>query len=98
MALVAQRIKILLSEMGFPITRPMELHCKKKAAIYISTNPVFHERTKHIEMDCHIIIRERVLLRRFIWHIRSHPIKLLISSPSLCPSINMIHYVPSFVV
>lgn len=100
MALVAQQqlwIKILLSEMGFPITRPMELHCKKKAAIYISTNPVFHERTKHIEMDCHII-RERVLLRRFIWRIRSHPIQLLISSPSLCPSINMNHYVPSFVV
>lgn len=33
MALVAQQqlwIKILLSEMGFPITRPMELHCKKR--------------------------------------------------------------------
>lgn len=63
MALVAQQliwIKILLSEMGFPITRPMELHCNNKAAIYISTNPVFHERTKHIEIDCHFI-RERVL-------------------------------------
>ena len=52
-------IKHLLEELRFVVKLPMTMHCDNQAAIYIASNPVFHERTKHIEVDCHIVGESR---------------------------------------
>nr|GEU50587.1 reverse transcriptase domain-containing protein [Tanacetum cinerariifolium] len=46
-------LRNLLGEIGFPQSKPMKMWCDNQEAIYIATNPVFPERTKHIEVDCH---------------------------------------------
>jgi len=39
--------------------QPSLLYCDNDSARYIVANPVFHERTKHFEIDCHIV-REKL--------------------------------------
>ena len=47
--------KHLLQELRFGKDEQMKLICDNQVVLHISSNPVFHERTKHIEVDCHFI-------------------------------------------
>lgn len=48
-------IRWLLSDLGVPQPPTTTLYCDNRSAIQISKNDVFHERTKHIEIDCHFV-------------------------------------------
>jgi histone deacetylase 1/2 len=52
-------VQTLLNELKIPHSPTTCLWCDNIGATYLSANPVFHPRTKHIEVDYHFV-RERV--------------------------------------
>jgi hypothetical protein len=46
------------SNLNIKIEGPIKIFYDNQAARHITANLIFHERTKHIEVDCHFI-RER---------------------------------------
>lgn len=52
-------LQSLLGELKIKQDKKAVLYCDNQAALHIAANSVFHERTKHIELDCHFI-REKI--------------------------------------
>ncbi|KAI0502019.1 hypothetical protein KFK09_016964 [Dendrobium nobile] len=48
-------LRRLLQELDCPQTESTVLYCDNTSAIALANNPVYHARTKHIEIDCHFI-------------------------------------------
>lgn len=52
-------LRNLLCELHTPIPKVTIVYCDNVSAVYLSTNPVQHQRTKHIEIDIHFV-RDKV--------------------------------------
>ncbi|GAB2275325.1 N-alpha-acetyltransferase 16, NatA auxiliary subunit [Dionaea muscipula] len=57
----------LLDELEYPAPKSVELWCDNISVIHITANLVFHERTKHIEVDCHFV-REKLQSNDIVLH------------------------------
>ena len=47
-------LRWLLADLGVFLSHPTPMYCDNKSAIQIAHNSLFHERTKHIDIDCHL--------------------------------------------
>jgi hypothetical protein len=55
----ASWLRKLLAELHTPPSRSSLIYCDNVSAVYLSTNPIQHQRTKHVEIDLHFV-RDRV--------------------------------------
>jgi hypothetical protein len=57
----AYRLRQLLQELHAPLTNSTLVYCDNVSAVYLSTNPIQHQRMKHVEIDLHFV-REHVAI------------------------------------
>ncbi|GJZ70067.1 hypothetical protein Tco_0633617 [Tanacetum coccineum] len=46
-------LSFLLKHLGINVKFPITLCCDNKSAQMLAANPCFHERSKHVDIDCH---------------------------------------------
>ncbi|KAK6159074.1 hypothetical protein DH2020_006388 [Rehmannia glutinosa] len=48
-------LSYLVQDFHVPLSLLIPLWCDNQAALHIVANPDFHERTKHLDIDCHVV-------------------------------------------
>jgi hypothetical protein len=51
----ASWLRQLLAELHTPLSQSTLVYCDNVSAVYLSTNPVQHQRTKHVEINLHFV-------------------------------------------
>jgi hypothetical protein len=62
-------IKELLEDLDIKIETPMKMHCDNQIGKHIASNLIFHEKTKHIEVDCHFVREKKINQMRSKHHL-----------------------------
>jgi hypothetical protein len=57
----ARWLRQLLQKLHAPLTKSILVYCDNISAVYLSTDPIQHQRTKHVEIDLHFM-REHVAI------------------------------------
>jgi hypothetical protein len=58
-------LRMLFQELQLPLKIPPVLRCDNICALSLASNPIFHARTKHVDVDYHFI-REKVARKDII--------------------------------
>ncbi|CAI8591784.1 unnamed protein product [Vicia faba] len=45
----------ILQDLNIICCKPRVLYCDNQSVLHIASNPVFHEKIKHLEIDCHLV-------------------------------------------
>ena len=61
----------LLLELKCPIKAATLVYCDNISAVYLSTNPVKHQRMKHVEIDIHFVCEKVALGQVRVLHVPS---------------------------
>ncbi|WVZ58403.1 hypothetical protein U9M48_008680 [Paspalum notatum var. saurae] len=80
----ASWLRQLLAELHSPLAKSTLIYCDNVNAVYLSTNPVQHQRTKHVEIDLHFV-RDRSPSAMFEFYTPRPPPSWLTSSPRVYP-------------
>jgi hypothetical protein len=55
----------ILKDLHIPVQSPPILYCDYLNALHMTVNPVFHARSKYIELDYHFV-QEQVVIRQLV--------------------------------
>jgi len=92
-----QWIQYLLQDLDFSVLTPYTAFCDKKSAIHIAKIITSHERTKHVELDCHVIQQKLVDGLIHLLRVPSTSHRILLLSGLLLPSWTFTRFMPTLI-